>query len=275
MTFHRLALTSLVALSAAATFAAPPANARRISRPERTPQPTMEEPSLADEWISERLSLGISVAKASVRHRHVTYDPTQGNNFLGNINDMEEHDDVAYGLVIRYVFTPWLALEAADDFRADLDACNMDGDSCDGTVKLRSWRVQAILSWPEESWIVRPWAGIGVENVTASFSHSPWWHYGWSSPEDYRRYGNSSREPRNGVTRTMSVDDPGLSPVFSAGITAELHRHVQLDVFARWTDCDDVDAEFTRTVGRRRYHMLDGSFPAEHIVYGAAIRAVF
>ena len=42
-----------------------------------------------------------------------------------------------------------------------------------------------------------------------------------------------------------------------------------------WTDCDDVDAEFTRTVGRRRYHMLDGSFPAEHIVYGAAIRAVF
>jgi len=254
-------------VSASARNAARPAPARA--------EPAPEEPSFYDDWIAKRLSIGLALTYGWVRDGHVSYDSTQKHNFIGNINDMDERDGVAVGLVARYAFLPWLAVEAANDFRCDLDAQNMDGASCDGTLKLRSWRLQAILLWPDETWAVRPWAGIGIEDVSASFSHAPWWHYGWSSPEDYARYGQGSKKPHNGAMRTMSVEDPGIAPVLSLGVTAELHRNVRLDVFGRWTGCDDVSVTFTRTEGHRVTIRRTGAFPAEHFAVGVALRAVF
>ena len=228
-----------------------------------------------EQWIVWRLSLGITLTKAHVRHRHVPYDPNQEHNFLGNINDMREHGDVALGLVARYEILPWFAIEAANDLRADLDACNRDGVSCDGTLQLRGWRAQALVFWPEPQWIVRPYLGLGVEHVDASFKHSPWWHYGWSSPEEYERDGNGSRSPHNGVMRTMDVKSPGFAPAISLGATVGLHRRAQLDAFVRWTDCDDAETTFRRREGRREHTMLTGAFPAEHIVCGIALSVVF
>ncbi len=228
-----------------------------------------------EQWIVWRLSLGITLAKARVRHRHVPYDPNQEHNFLGNINDMREHGDVALGLVARYEILPWFAIEAANDLRADLDARNRDGVSCDGTLQLRGWRAQALVFWPEPQWIVRPYLGLGVEHVDASFKHSPWWHYGWSSPEEYERDGNGSRSPHNGVMRTMDVKSPGFAPAISLGATVGLYRHAQLDAFVRWTDFDDAETTFRRREGRREHTMLTGAFPAEHIVCGIALSVVF
>lgn len=272
-----LAPAIATALCASASLAYTPAYAAPATRPAQRPHreaAPVEEHSFLDEWISGRLSIGLSFAKATVRHRHVTYDPAGERNFLGNINDMQEHGDTAAGLVIRYNIAPWLAIEGANDFRADLDACNMDGDTCDGTLKLRSWRAQAILTWPDETWIVRPWAGIGFEDVSASFDHSPWWHYGWSSPADYSRYGGDTT-PRNGVTRTMHVEDPGISPILSCGITAGIWENLHLDIFARWTDCDDVSAKFVRSTSRDGKPLRTGAFPAEHVAFGAALRYEF
>ena len=228
-----------------------------------------------EQWIEWRLSLGITLAKARVRHRHVPYDPEQEHNFLGNINDMREHGDVALGLVARYEILPWIAVEAANDMRADLDARNNDGLSCDGTLVLRGWRVQALIFWPEPQWIVRPYVGLGFEHVDASFRHAPWWHYGWSSPEAYEEQGHGSKSPHNGVTRTMIVKNPGFAPAVSLGATVGLHRYAQLDAFVRWTDFDDAETVFRRREGDREYTMRTGAFPAKHTVYGIALSAVF
>ena len=274
-----LAAFLVSAPAARADMAAPAARADMAAPAARSdmaaPAAALEEPSFYDDWIAGRLSLGVSLARGRVRHRHVPYDPKQENNFLGNINDMAEHGDAAVGFVVRYSLLPWLAVEAANDFRADLDARNMDGDSCDGTLRLRSWRAQAILLWPDESWAVRPWIGLGAEDVSASFAHADWWHLGWSSPESYARYGGGSKELRNGAERTMSVDDPGLSPVVSGGVSIRLCQHASLDAFARWTDCNDADVVFTRREGRREKTMRTGAFPAEHVAFGVALRAVF
>ena len=228
-----------------------------------------------EQWIAWRLSLGLTLARANVRHRHVPYDPKEENNFLGNINDMREHGDVALGLVARYELTPWLAVEAANDLSADLDARNRDGVSCDGTLQLRGWRAQALVFWPEPQWIVRPYVGLGIEHVSASFKHAPWWHYGWSSPEEYEIYGNGSLKPHNGVTRTMDVKNPGLAPAISLGATIGLHRHAHLDAFVRWTDFDDAETTFRRREYKKEQTLRTGAFPAEHIVYGLALSVIF
>ncbi len=236
-----------------------------------------EEPSFYEQWVEWRLSLGITLTSSDVRHRHVTYDATAEHNFLGNINDMHPKDNLVAGLVARYEFTPSLAIEAANDFRADLEARNKDGESCDGVLKLRGWRTQLLLFWPEPDWIIRPYVGVGVEYVDASFEHANWWHYGWSSPEDYARNGHGSTKPHNGVTRTMVVKKPGCAPTLSGGVTIGVSRHVQLDAYVRWTDFDDAETVFRRRdpIHSHEYTMRTGAFPAEHFVYGIALKAVF
>lgn len=207
----------------------------------------------------------------------MTYDENEEHNFLGNINDMHAKDDVVAGFVVRYELTRSLAIEAANDFRSDLEACNKDGESCDGVLKLRGWRAQALLFWPEPDWIVRPYVGVGVEYVDATFEHANWWHYGWSSPEEYEREGNGSTKPHHGVTRTMYVKKPGYAPTLSGGVTIGISRHLQLDAYVRWTDFDDAETVFRRHDRTRseEYTMRTGAFPAEHIVYGIALKAVF
>ena len=237
----------------------------------------LDGPSFFEQWIEWRLSLGVSLTVADVLHRRVAYDPAQEHNFLGNINDMEEDYRAAFGLVARYEITPSIAVEAANDFRAKLEAGNNNGESFDGALKLSGWRAQVLLFWPEPDWIVRPYVGIGVAHVDAAFDHAAWWHYGWPSPGDYARYGKGSTKPHNGVTRTMYTNDPGFAPTLSAGATVGLSRHLQLDAFVRWTDSDDVDTVFRRRdkTHASEYTMRTGSFPSEHIVYGIALKGVF
>ncbi len=228
-----------------------------------------------EQWIAWRLSLGATLTRARMRHTYVRYDPSQENNFLGNLNDMHPDNGTAFGLIARYEISSWIAVEVANDFQADLDALNHDGESCDGTLQLRGWRAQAIVYGLAPEWIVRPYLGVGAEHVDANFRHSPWWHYGWSSPEDYRRYGNGTQTPRNGVMRFMDVEDPGYAPALTLGVCACLHRHVQLDAFMRWSDSDDARATFRRREGTNEHVVRTGAFPTSHVVYGLALCAIF
>ena len=285
-TIHPIAAVSL----AAATIAITPCavrGAEPTAAPRYAARPALASPSddelvwvfdpkgFYEDWIEGRLGLGATIAATRVRNRHVAYDPSQRRNFIGNINDMKEHGNVGAGLAAWYEIAPWLSVEVARDARSDLDARNNDGDSCDGTLRLRAWSAQALFTWPDEEWIVRPYLGLGFEYVDASFSHSPWWRYGWSSPADYERYGNGSREPHNGVMRTMDVSDPGFAPAVTLGATVALHRHARLGAYARWSDPDDVDVTFRRRIGNGERTMRTGSFPAGHTVYGIALGAIF
>ena len=128
--------------------AATAANLQDSPSSRREAPPVLEEPSFYDQWLAWRLSVGVTIASSEVRHRHVTYDKTEEHNFLGNINDMHPKDDLVFGFVARYELFPSLAIEAANDFRADLEARNKDGESCDGVLELRGWRNRAGLSDP-------------------------------------------------------------------------------------------------------------------------------
>ena len=232
-------------------------------------------PSFAETWIAGRLAVGPAVSRISVRDRHVPYDPEQPRNFLGNINDMQEDGCTGLGISVRYALLPWLAVEASGPGRADLRACNKDGESCDGTLRLRTWGARFLLRWPAEDWWVNPYAGFGFEHVSASFKHAPWWNFGWSSPEDYEKYGNGSKQPHNDASRRMELSSPGLTPCFSLGAAVRLHANAELDLFGSWTDSDDVDVVFHRTDGGFTRPMRSGAFPTKHVSYGVALRYVF
>ena len=235
----------------------------------------LRRPSFAETWIKGRFAVGPAVSQLSVRNRHVPYDPEQERNFLGNINKMEEDGCTGAGISVRYGLLSWLAVEASGPGRADLKAWNRDGESCDGTLRLRTWSARLLLRWPTDDGWFSPYAGFGVERVSASFEHANWWHYGWSSPQDYETFGNGSKEPHHSASRRMELSSPGVAPVVALGATIRLHENAELDLFGSWTDSDDVDVVFYRTDGRLTRRMRTGAFPSEHLSYGIALRYVF
>ena len=239
------------------------------------PAPVLVAPSFYDVWIKGRLSIGPTYTKVSVQDTHIPYREDRQGLFIGNINDMQEDGTTGFGLAIRYELLPWLAVELAGLDRADLRACNEDGMSCDGTLEIRSWRAQGFLQWPFETVPVTVYAGAGAANVDTKFSHAPWWHYGWSSPENYDKFANGSTKPRNGVMREMDVDDAGYALVATVGATLRLHDHLHLDVFWEKVDSDDVDVDFYRVMRQGKSHMLSGHFPTGYTAIGASLRYVF
>lgn len=239
------------------------------------PAPVLVAPSFYDVWIKGRLSIGPTYTKVSVKDTHIPYREDRQGLFIGNINDMQEDGTTGFGLAIRYEILPWLAVELAGLDRADLRACNEDGMSCDGTLEIRSWRAQGFLQWPFETVPVTVYAGAGAANVDTKFSHAPWWHYGWSSPENYDKFANGSTEPRNGAMREMDVDDAGYALVTTVGATLRLHDHLHLDVFWEKVDSDDIDVDFYRVTRYGKSHMLSGHFPTGYTAIGASLRYVF
>lgn len=230
-----------------------------------------------EKYISERLEVGISLANASMDKTHVPYDRSQHHNFLGNINNLDEDETLGIGIVVRYSFIDYLAVEASNDIHARLRTENMDGDTCDGAIELDGWRVQLIAKYPFDfdTFIVEPYLGLGLAFLSCSYSHENWWHYGWSSPEDYARNGHGSTSPHNGATRNMDLSDPDTTPVITIGSSFVVSDHVVLDVFWRDIDADPVKVDFYREENGRHVPMRKGEFPIAHSALGCSVRYLF
>ena len=241
---------------------------------EMEPEP-LEPSSFYERFVANRLAMGISVAQTDMKKTHVPYDPAQRSNFLGNLNSLDETSTVGWGIVVRYDFCPYVAIECANDLHVEMDTLNRDGDSCDGALEMNGYRAQLLLRYPFEDIPVAPYVGLGLLFAETKYNYRNWWHYGWSSPADYETYGNGSRSPRNGASRWMDLDDPSPAPLLTVGLTVCLHRHCDLDLFYRYADVDPVSVDFYRKESGRRYPMRTGEFPLEHGSFGASLSFVF
>jgi hypothetical protein len=166
----------------------------------------------------------------------------------------------------------------ANDMNAELSVWNNSGLSSDGTLKLKGYTVQAIGQYPwvisEEKVSLTPYLGLGLTDVSASWSHAAWWHYGWSSPADYEQYGNGSTKARNGYSRWMLPEDPSAAFTYTLGLVVQVYSHLDIDFFYRVVDLDDIDTNF-RVRSPSGPLRIRGAFPAKFSAYGVALKYVF
>lgn len=235
--------------------------------------------SFFSKYISNRLSVGVSYASASMKELTTPHE----NAYLGNLDTLRENDTGAFGIVIRYDFCDYVGVEFSNDFRADLDAYNYGDESCDGTLELSGHRFQLNLQYPfelgalgdfAEGQFIVPYVGIGFYDVSASWSHANWWHWGWSSPDSYDRFAGGVQAPHKGYSRWMVPEDPGNATEITIGVGFKLFDHAGLDVFYRRIDIDDVEAEFHRN-SATGHLMREGSFPAACSQFGVMLRYIF
>lgn len=235
--------------------------------------------SFYSNYIANRFSIGVSYAVASMRETSTPHE----NAYLGNLDTLDEDSMGAFGIVVRYDFCDYVGIEFSNDFQANLDAYNWGSASCDGTLKLSGYRIQLNFQYPfslqdvadfTEDWFVVPYVGIGFYNVSASWDHASWWHWGWASPEDYDTYANGEQAPHNHYSRWMLPEDPGFSPTITVGVGFKMFDCIGLDLFYRYIAIDDVETDF-RTGSSHGHLMRDGAFPAKCDQFGAMLRYVF
>lgn len=231
--------------------------------------------SLYDLLIAERLSLGAVYVSTSMKKTHVPYDPSQEGNFLGNINNLEEDGMGGIGLVARYNLCRYIALQFSTGTHIELGMWNKEHESRDANFVADGTSYELLLMCPIDALHVTPYVGIGFMDLSCDIDYNNWWHYGWSSPRDYEVYGHGSTADRNGTSRWMFIEEPGSATTFSIGLSLNIWRHAQIDLFYRTISADDCTIAFDRKIKDSYAHMRDGYVPLECSSYGAALRAVF
>lgn len=227
--------------------------------------------------IENKLSLGIRYNTVSMKDTVREEDETRTLTYLGYLYKLEETETDKIGFVIRYAPIPYLAFEAANDIEFTLRTVNI-GETSDGSIHAKGWTYSLYLMYPfeiDEYFILKPYVGIGIVDLSANYEYANWWHYGWSSPENYAEYGNGSTEPRNKISRYFVFNGPKTGMVYTAGLSVQLLRYMELDVFVRKVDIDDLETDFYKSFGSTKVFQRSGAFPLEHTSVGASLRVVF
>ncbi len=234
-----------------------------------------EDDSLYDLILANRLSIGLAISSSSMKKKSVPYDPEHSANFLGNINKLDESDMTGVGIVVRYELCPYVALQFSNDLYAELGMWNHDGESRDANFVIEGNTYEVLLMYPIDSIYCTPYIGLGWTDLSCSIEYNNWWHLGWDSLESYNTYSGGTKEPRNNITRWILVDDPSSAFTYSVGVSLQLFRHAQVDLFYRAINSDDATLEFRKRIKTASSHMMDGYVPTECSMFGASVRFVF
>lgn len=236
-------------------------------------QPKHWTETLYDLLIAERLSAGGRVTSFRLEETERPADPEQKLTFLGHLNQLHAEQDHAVRPVVQYALCRYLAVEYTDGEVAARTQNYNDGPNegpSDGTVHMSGPVYTATLRMPIED-TVTPFVGLGYAPWTAEFEYAPWWHLGWSSPEDYAAAGSPGTS--TGRVRHMVVDDD-TSQVITAGVALKLYRHAELELMMRKLELTS-QARFYAQAGGPRSLVRSGEFPMDHTSYGVALKVVF
>ena len=167
-------------------------------------------------------------------------DPTQEHTFLGNLVKEKERRMNVYPFV-EYTVCPFLRL-ALSYYRIAVSTYNQNNDRVgDGTASLKGLWFSAKCQWPLFDGRLLPYATLGVAVLDGNYAEAAWWHYGYSSPDDYRSHG-SRRVLKNDHYRVMEVED-ATAFVWGAGIAWRPFEHWEADFSVTFLDAN-ADADF-------------------------------
>ncbi len=229
-------------------------------------------------WIQDRLSLGLSVSKPSLRETHRDADwslPVDGQTFIGYINDLKEKSDPVLEISLRYEINRYLAVDLGLSTKAEFDVWNQDGLSCDGTFSYRDLSLGILLQYPLDDYCCAPYVKAAVLRTFCDMSTGTWWKTGWHDPRDYARYKGTGTDLRTAESRDFLVDDTTAFSL-SLGVSAFLWRQLSMDVFGGHVFSSDSDAAVDcHYAHRRTLRTAIGAFPLDRSFYGLSVRYWF
>lgn len=256
-----------------ATNSVPHASTSPFVAPAPKTAPVLEKKdSFYDTYLAMRLSAGLTFVKTSMDKTHVPYDSAGENNFLGNINNLNENDMSDFGIILRYEISPYIALQFSTGTTIDLEMWNNERESRDANFDADGKTFEVLFMYPFDEYYVTPYVGLGFTLLDFSIDYNNWWHYGWGSPDAYDQYSSTYE---SNISRWMILDPPSSAFAFTLGISADLWRHIQFDLFYRITNADDCKIEFRRVEYGHSRHMLNGYVPMDYSSFGIALRGVF
>ena len=218
--------------------------------------------SFFDDYISERLTVGLRVSTFRLRHADRPPDRDGGRTFVGYINKLEEEDDVNFNPTVTWWIARYAALELtwdgveASTWNYNLKTANGKGTT-DGNIKMSGPILGLRLQYPLFDLAVTPYVGIGYAKWSTKFERSREW----------------AREGP-GKERIMDCDDDS-GIVWTLGVGLRPIPHCEVDLMVRKLDLTS-DAEFWYGHnGHKTKYNSSGDFNLDHVAYGAAVSYVF
>lgn len=167
-------------------------------------------------------------------------------SFLGTIHELDENQDyLPWKLYASWQFNPKWGLELTwDQIAADAKTSVADHHT-DGTFGLAGPILDGVYRLDRHGRFT-PYVQCGLAWLLGDFDPEPWWGLGYPSEGVWLEYG-ATGEPRNGVTREITLDDaPGL--VAAAGSRVALSRRWSGDILLRYMY---IESDATLTMYRQ------------------------
>lgn len=207
-----------------------------------------------DEWIAERLSVGLSISSVNLTDNK--RPPNREQDFLGNINELKQESSVQ-------VF-PTLNYRACDKYlhlglsyaKVEARTMNFNNHESDGNASLKGPVFTAEAAYPLWDELAIPHIGLGLAFLAGDFDEDDWWGAGYGTPEDFESTGHDKHRYRK--HRYIDVDDETCA-FFNIGVSCRPAKNLLLDFSYRRLNLDP-DCEFGYKLGSRKYMESTGDF---------------
>lgn len=241
------------------------------SDPESYAAPTLFDQAFYDDWILDRISIGLRISHATLTDgkRPASYS----KDFIGAINKLDDDDEISILPELRYWTARYLLVTLGMDHAAGRTRnFNTPNHHSDGTATLDGpvLLAEGLLPLMDDTLFLH--AGPGIALDKGGFDHETWWRLGYSDEQGWRQSGSPKKEPR-GHFREIRVDD-AFGIVLSAGVAWRPIDRLELDVSLRHTWIEpDVRWGY---VGRRGFdEQQKGEFTLDHLSVSAMVCWVF
>ena len=267
---HAVVLLSVLLLSAAAS-AAVGASAAPVPP---VPAIRLQEESVFDVWIRERLTIGLTASWGKLTDRKRPKDVMGGRTFVGYVWKLEDADQTGLLPEIHYWAAPFARVSLGmDRIVGRTRNYNLEKHS-DGDAELKGPQLLVEGLYPLRDDTVLLHAGGGIVYDFADFSEVAWWHLGYASEASWKRLGRP-RTSRTGYYREIRVDD-AFGWTLAAGAAWRPHPNFEVDFSLRHTWIDP-DCQFGYNHGGRIGFRRDqsGDFALDHFTVALTGSYVF
>jgi outer membrane protein W len=217
--------------SAVSTNAAPATDTQAPAAPAVKTEPAVELP-VAEEVAGGRFAIGTRLTYLMLLK--------ESGDFMGHIDKLDAEQNLApYKLFARWYFFRDFGLELTwDEVKAktynepDEGTGARSSDATyviSGPILTALWRHRTEKRWT-------PWGGAGLAFMKGDVEHEGWWHYGYSSQNQYEQLG-SPTTPNKGLTREFELDDP-VGLVLAAGCDVTVNDRWSVDLYARYMNVE-------------------------------------
>jgi opacity protein-like surface antigen len=203
------------------------------------------------ESAASRFEIGLRSTTFTLNDRHQRIPDSDGNYYLGSIDELEEDRRLFPLPFVRWQAHPWVALDIGYERRRAITRTWSSSDT-DGTLDLQGPSFALQLVYPDAGrW--KPYIEVGRTVFNASFRYAEWWHQGFASDHSdaYAEWRLAGRppSPNGGYQREISLSNTTGS-FYGGGTRVILTPELSVEIGMRVTRVE-VDAHYRLLVQDR------------------------